>query len=83
MSFIHILAADVPLPFYDHSSMRIVAGSDQVSVTGPSGFSLRPCTYYPHEMAHCHTKTSQYTMEHWQSWTKRHLPSYSKTASAV
>lgn len=62
MSFAHILAADVPLPLCDHNSMRTIAVSDQVSVTGPSGFSLRPCTYYPHEMAHCHTKVFQYAM---------------------
>lgn len=62
MSFVHILAADIPLPLCNRSSMRTIAASDQVSVTGLSGFSLRPCTYYPHEMAHCHTRPHQYAM---------------------
>lgn len=63
MSFVHILAADTPLPLCDCSSVRTLALSDQISVTAPFGFSLRSCTYYPHEMAHCHTKACQYAME--------------------
>lgn len=63
MSFVHILAADTPLPPCGDSSMRAPARSGQTSITGLLGFSLRPCTYYPHEMAHCHTKASQYAME--------------------
>lgn len=80
MSFVFILAAEVPLPICNQRSLRTM-GDGRVSVTADFGFSVETCTYYPHEMAHCRTLPFRYKMESliWDRATLWDLTHYLRT----
>ena len=63
MSFIHLLAAERPMPLADCRTHRTVVLGPGCSVEGELGLLVEPCAWYPGDMAHCRTMPLQYNLE--------------------